>query len=300
MSPEVLGPIRDVFGREARELAANSEQSPVITTENLYQKANMVNRRIIEGVLDDLVLPGSELVGLENLVELYNRSLAGECCLILMEHYSNFDIPSLVYMLARSEEREAADRIVAIAGMKLNEDSTFVRSFSEAYTRIVIYPSRSLEGITDKEELESERRRSQMLNMAATRQLIRVKHNGHMILVFPSGTRYRPGKPDTKRGVKEVDSYIKSFDVMLFVGIAGNVLQIHPTGDMSRDLVTRDVLILQASEPISCSKFRGEIRDQTPPGKDPKQHVADAVMQELDRIHASAEALRQARLDSSE
>jgi hypothetical protein len=84
---------------------------------------------------------------------------------------------------------------------------------------------------------------------------------------------------------------------MVFVGIAGNVLQIHPTGDMSRDLTTRDVLILEASKPVACSQFRAKLREQTPAGKDPKQHVADAVMNELETIHASAERLRQERLE---
>lgn len=296
MSPEVLGPIRDVFGKEALEMARNSEQSPVITPENVYQKANLANRRVIEGILDKLVLKGSKIVGLDNLVELSNRSLAGECCLILMEHYSNFDIPSLVYLFARAGHEEAAERIIAIAGMKLNEDSTFVRSFSEAYTRIVIYPSRSLTSVSDAEVLETERKKSQQINMAATRQMIRFKHKGRMVLVFPSGTRYRPGQPDTKRGVKEIDSYMKSFDTVVFLGVAGNVLQIHPTGDMSRDLTTRDVIVLHASKPVSCAEFRDDVRDRTPAGIDPKQHVADAVMRELDKIHSCAEKVRQERL----
>jgi acyltransferase-like protein len=296
MIPEVLGPIREVFADRARTMVASSGQPRVVTTESVYQQANAENRLLIDQILDQLVLPGSEITGIEELVKLHERSQSGESCLILMEHYSNFDIPTLFYLLAKQQQAEVGESIVAIAGMKLNEDSGFVRAFTEAYTRLVIYPSRSLGSVSDPTLLAEERKRSLELNMAATRQMIRLKHTGKMILVFPSGTRYRPGKPDTKRGVKEVDSYIKSFDTVIFIGIAGNSLSIHPTGDMSKDLCTRDVMIMKVSEPISCEEFRSTARESVPEGTDPKQHVADTVMARLEEIHASAEQIRQQHL----
>jgi len=300
MRPKVLGPIREVYADRGRTMVANSGQPGVVTTETVYQEANTDNRRLIDEILDELILPGSAIIGVENLTQLHERSRSGESCLILTEHYSNFDIPCLFYLLGRQHQSEVAEAIVAMAGMKLTEESGFVKAFSEAYTRIVIYPTRSLNSISDPTLLEQERKRSKRLNMAATRQMIRLKHTGRMILLFPSGTRYRPGKPDTKRGVKEVNSYIKSFDTMIFVGIAGNVLRIHPTGDMTQDLAARDMMILQASEPVSCEEFRTAARDSTPEGIDPKQHVADTVMARLEQIHTSAEKLRQDRLNRPE
>ncbi len=300
MRPEVLGPIREVYADRGQTMVANSGQPRVVTTEIVYQEANTDNRRLMDQTVDELALPGSAIMGVENLAQLHARSRSGESCLILMEHYSNFDIPSLYYLLARQKQAAVAESIVAMAGMKLNEDSGFVRAFSEAYTRLVIYPSRSLDSITDPELLDKEQKRSKQLNMAATRQMIRLKHTGRMILLFPSGTRYRPGKPDSKRGVKEVDSYLKSFDTTIFVGIAGNLLQIHPTGDMSRDLATKDVMILQISEPLSCEEFRTAARDSAPEGTDLKQHVADTVMARLEELHGSAEKLRQDRLNRGE
>ncbi len=300
MRPEVLGPIREVYADRGQTMVANSGQPRVVTTEIVYQEANTDNRRLMDQTVDELALPGSAIMGVENLAQLHARSRSGESCLILMEHYSNFDIPSLYYLLARQKQAAVAESIVAMAGMKLNEDSGFVRAFSEAYTRLVIYPSRSLDSITDPELLNKEQKRSKQLNMAATRQMIRLKHTGRMILLFPSGTRYRPGKPDSKRGVKEVDSYLKSFDTTIFVGIAGNLLQIHPTGDMSRDLATKDVMIFQVSEPVPCEEFRTAARDSAPEGTDLKQHVADTVMARLEELHGSAEKLRQDRLNPGE
>ena len=297
MKPEVLGAIRDVFSEPARKLVENSAQPREVSADSVYQVANLGNRRIIDGVLDELVLPGSRVVDLHQLVDLHQRSQAGESCLILMEHYSNFDLPCLSYLLRRQGESDTAESIVAIAGMKLNMQSGFVRAFTEAYTRLVIYPSRSLDQISDPGKLEDERRRSMRINMAATRQMIRLKHKGRMVLVFPSGTRYRPGNPDTKRGVKEIDSYIKSFDTMVFVAIAGNVLQVHPSGDMSADFATRDVMILLPTAPESCEEFRIRARIEAPRDTDPKQFVADRVMAELDALHTRAAAIREEELE---
>lgn len=285
MSPEELGPICEVFADLAMEMRQNADKPRVIDKHAVYQEANLANRKLIDTMLDTLVLPSSEMIDPQHFDELYRYSLAGESCLILMEHYSNFDISVLSYLLARSGRETVADAIIAMAGMKLNEDSGFVSAFAEAYTRIVIYPSRSLMSITDTEQLERETRRSREINMAATREMIRRKHDGKMVLLFPSGTRYREGRPETKRGVKEVDSYLKSFDWMVTVGVAGNVLRLDPEGNMSRDLACRDLILLRASEPVACKSFRDKGRATCPDGKDPKQHVADLVMQRLDEEH---------------
>lgn len=296
MRPEVLGPIRDVYGKEALAMRANSAQPRTITTENVYQEANAANRRLIHGVLDDLLLPGSGVIGLDHMNDLYERAQNGASGLILMEHYSNFDIPCLYYLLEHEGRQDIADEVIAIAGMKLNEESEFVNAFAEAYTRIVIYPTRSLLRYEDQEQKAQELIRSRHINMAATRQMIRLKHEGRLVLVFPSGTRYREGQPDTKRGVKEVDSYLKLFDFAVFIGVAGNVLRLHPTGDMSRDLATRDLIMLSVSEPTDCRGFRERARATAPAGVDPKQHAADMVMLELDEIHDRAERERARRL----
>ena len=292
MNADVLGPIRDVFSDKADVMRRNALSARMITPETVFQEANVPNRELIHEMLDQLLLPGSGVVGADHLADLYERSLAGAPCLILMEHYSNFDIPCLYYLLGAMGRRDIADAIVAIAGMKLSEESAFVNAFAEAYTRIVIYPSRSLSRIPDPDLLAQERVRANHINMAATRTMIRVKHHGSIILVFPAGTRYREGQPDTKRGVKEVDSYLKSFETMVLIASAGSVLRIDPAGDMSRDLAARDVVILNVSPPIDCVAFRERARAATPAGVDSKQNAADAVMAGLERLHREALALR--------
>jgi glycerol-3-phosphate O-acyltransferase len=296
MIPERLGPIREVFSGHARQMRENSLQARTITPDAVYQEANVSNRDLINLILDDLALPGSGILHPEQLDALFEQSMNGCSALLLMEHYSNFDLPCLFYLVNRTGRTELAESFIAVAGMKLNEESSFVNAFAEAYTRIVIYPSRSLRKISDPNELAVETKRSREINMAATRMMIRMKHKGRPLLVFPSGTRYREGDPDTKRGVKEIDSYIKSFDTMVMIGVSGNCLTINATagGDMSLDIATRDIVVLSVSQPISCKEFRSRARSTAAGNSDPKQHVADLVMKELETVHAEAAAHRSA------
>lgn len=274
-------------------MRADSVQKRTITAENIYQEANVPNRTRIHQILDQLVLPGSGILQMDHVQQLAELVASGRSCLILMEHYSNFDIPCLYYLLERAGQQQIADAIVSIAGMKLTEESEFVNAFAEAYTRVVIYPSRSLQQHQDSAQMSEEVVRSREINMAATRHMIRLKHEGKIILLFPSGTRYRPGQPDTKRGVKEVDSYLKLFDHAVMIGIAGNILRLNPSGDMSMDLAARDVITLNVTAPFECDSLRDPARAETPHGVDPKQHVADVVMERLEAVHDEAVAERE-------
>ena len=60
-----------------------------------------------------------------------------------MEHYSNFDLPCFTQLLERcgAPYQEVADSVVAVAGVKLNEESKLVLAFTEVFTRVVLYPS---------------------------------------------------------------------------------------------------------------------------------------------------------------
>ena len=189
-----------------------------------------------------------------------------------------------------------ADALVAIAGKKLTEDNPVVAAFASAYTRIVIYPSRSLQGL-DPEKNKEELLRSAAINNAATRALIRVKANGGLVLVFPSGTRYRPGDPSTKRGVREIDSYLRLFEYMCPVAVNGEVLHVMP-GDMTEDSVSRDLVRLTAGKVMSCAAFRDEERTKAEKAgvEDKKQAVADSIMELLEELHNAAEPERQKQI----
>jgi glycerol-3-phosphate O-acyltransferase len=254
---------------------------------------------MINTIMEQLVLPGSEIFNEDILIQLGELSKAGKSCLLLMEHYSNFDLPALFYLLERqgSNSVGVANQIIAMAGAKLNEETSFVRAFTEAYSRIVIYPSRSIAKLDPATpQYQEEIGRARAINRAALHSMVRRKHEGHIILVFPAGTRYRPGEPETRRGLREIDSYIRSFDHILFVAIAGNTLLVKHDRDMVQDQPVQDVMIYYCDDKIIGSReFRDQV-DANDDGQDPKQAVADAVMARLAVLNERATELRKQRL----
>jgi glycerol-3-phosphate O-acyltransferase len=260
-----------------------------VTEQNVYQEGDENVLPLLHRVVETLALPGSGISGFERFEELWEKARAGQSCLLFVEHYSNLDLSALHYFLGKEPGpgREIANALVAIAGIKLNEENPVVAAFTGAHTRLVIYPSRSLahlDPVKDRAEIE----RSNNINRAAVKALMDIKRKGKIILVFPSGTRYRPWDPNTKKGVREIDSYIKSFDYMCMVAINGEVLHVRE-GDMMDDFVSEDVLRFTAGPVRSCVEFRNAVRARAEKAgiEDKKQAVADAIMEELERMHTA-------------
>ncbi len=287
------------------ELARLAHAADRIDDTNVYQEWNPGTRKIMDSMVEDNLLPGSGLGNRENFMDFLSQLKAGRRGLILMEHYSNMDLPLLCYLLERdsAEGRDLSARIVAMAGMKLNEENPIVKAWAEGFTRIVIYPSRSLAAYTDPEERAAEEAKSRKINMASMRAMDAAKRRGQTILVFPSGTRYRPGKPETKRGLREIDSYLRMFDVMILVSTNGNCLRINPDtpNDMLSDLVCNDVILMTASPVMECKPFRNQVIEglgERPEdrGIDPKQATADKIMELLEKQHDEMESEYHRRL----
>jgi glycerol-3-phosphate O-acyltransferase len=284
--------LNTAFSDHIKRAVALSKVATVINEDNVYQEGNNDILLLVDEMVDALVLPGSGIDGLENLEELFAKAESGKPCLLLLEHYSNMDLSLLMTFLKKAGSRgeDIRNSIIAISGMKLNEDNPAVAAFAAAYTRIVIYPSRSLQGL-DPEKYKTEFARSNSINRAAMKSLIRHKYKGSLVLVFPSGTRYRPGDPETKRGIREIDSYIRSFDYMCFVALNGEVLHVQKT-DMLNDAVSKDVVKITVGKVTDCNDFRERARNAVPEDYDKKQAVADAIMNELEKMHITAEEKR--------
>jgi len=283
--------IADTFRRVTEQLMKNSREQQSVDRSRVFQPANMANRPLVEEIIGALLLPGSAIDGFDNLRQLHSLAQEGKSCLLLVEHYSNFDIPCLFYLGKDHENgEEIMNSIVAMAGTKLNEDSKFVLAFTEAYTRIVIYPARLLASLEGTPRYEEEKIRSRTINRSALLEMVRLKHSGRMILLFPAGTRYRPGKPESKSILKEVDPYIKGFDHLVFIGIAGNTLEVDAR-DMEHDVPHTDAVVYSVSEVTSCSEFRSGARAGLQ-GDEAKQAVATAVRGRFEEMHERAVTLR--------
>jgi glycerol-3-phosphate O-acyltransferase len=216
-----------------------------------------------------------------------------------MEHYSNFDIPNLYELLERQGEKgqEIADAIVSVAGVKLNETSPLVLAFTEVFTRVVIYPGRSVDTIDDHGKRQEAEQRRARINIAGLKALNTLRREGRLILVFPSGTRYKPWNPSSGKGLKEIDTYLKFYSHMVTVSLNGNNLLPNPNGNMDEDFVHRDLVLYTVSPVVKCSDFRHEaLRDSADEEESTKQRVVDGLMAALARQHAQTEEKRQVML----
>ena len=288
------------FGTHIQKAISRSKVASLVTEHNVYQEGDDNILPILDEMAETLMLPGSGVDGMEHLEDLLARAESGKSCLLLLEHYSNFDLSifSLLVRKAGGRGADIAKALVSIAGMKLNEDNPGVAAFASAYTRIVIYPSRSLLDL-DAEKNRAEIIRSNAINRAAMKALTDIKVKGRLILLFPSGTRYRPWDPSSKKGVREIDSYIRSFDCMCCVALNGEILHVQKT-DMLNDEVSEDLLLITAEPVLSCAEFREKARAAAEAAgiEDKKQAAVDAIMAELEKLHLTAEEKRQKLLNA--
>jgi glycerol-3-phosphate O-acyltransferase len=293
--------IRSRYGEIIKRMLKVPRGNHSVTEKNVFQPGNPENLPYIDSIIRDHLLQGSGLRGFENLRSLHEATSRGEACLLLVEHYSNFDLPVIHYMIRNKGQEGAAiaDTIIAIAGIKLSETNPAVLAFTETYSRIVIYPSRSIEiikrNLKDPKELVAEMMRSSTVNRAAMKAMSEVKKSGKLILVFPAGTRYRPWDPESKKGVREIDSYIKSFDKMCFVSINGNILRLNPSGGMEDDTLHSDRMIVRFGPVLDCEAYREKVKHEHRFRDDKKQAVVDQIMGDLDAMHEETE---KTRLDS--
>lgn len=266
--------------------------------ENVYQEGSPANREIIGGLLDGLMQAGSEIHNKENLQELFKYSQDGKACLLLVEHYSNFDYPALYRLIENDPELgpEVAASLLPIQGMKLSESSDVTSAFSRSYDTIIIYPSRAIDQVNDPEEAKRVKEISVPINHAAIKELTHRKHHGRMITVFPAGTRYRPWVPNSKKGVREIYSYLKTFDYVVFISINGNTLRPCESEDMAMDEPVKDVLLFSVSKPQRAKALRKEWQAEAPEDQDPKQYVVDKVMNQLEEMNTGNESVYQERL----
>jgi hypothetical protein len=288
----------DQFQKMVSFLQSNLKGDYEARPDNVYLEGEKANRDAIGKFTDKVMKPGSAILGVENLIQLNEYSLQGKACLLLIEHYSNFDYPALFRLIERTEGLgpEVAERMLPIQGMKLSASGGLTAAFTNSYTTIVIYPSRSIDAETDPEKIEKIRKVSLPINHAAMRELTRRKYDGNIVVVFPAGTRYRPWDPESKKGVREIYSYLKAFDYISFVSINGNLLLPSKENDMEKDTLNKDVILFSVSEPVRGKDFRKEKTAQTPADQDPKQYVVDQVMAELEKSHLKAEEYRKTLL----
>jgi len=259
-----------------------------VTVNNVFQQAVMENRHLFVKICSELMLDGSGIRGVTHLTELADLAEKGESCLICSKHCSNFDVPNLYTLMSRygSYESSCFNRIIFIAGRKLNEDSPGTKMMAEMFNRLIISPKSYLDSLSpDDTEKHKQARR---INIASQRKLRELKYKGYILLLYPTGTRTRSEEPETSRALRETVAYMRMFDNVCFINTFGNTLP--PM--LSRDLLTEtphcDVIKFVVSPVIKTGKWLNDaaaaFENCNDPHADRKQWIADRVMNEIDSL----------------
>ncbi|WP_024653939.1 1-acyl-sn-glycerol-3-phosphate acyltransferase [Borrelia persica] len=222
-----------------------------------YHEADSVSRKLVDTMIERLLKSNSTIVGIQNIFKLYEKSKSGKSSMILMEHYSNFDFPCFQFLLDKMNCKEIAEHVIPVAGVKLFKDNLLIKSLTLGYNVIFIYPPHTFIGA--ERETVRERR---IFNANSMRYVADKKNNGYMILIFPTATRYRKGRPETKKIISEIVNYFKLFDYFIMVGINGNILEVSSNGDMSCDVFREDTLVYNATEVFDIVEYKALILEK--------------------------------------
>ncbi|MHC1702713.1 MAG: hypothetical protein AB9846_02285 [Tenuifilaceae bacterium] len=270
-----------------------------ITPDNVYQEAHKENRELLLEIMKKCHLPGSNILGVENILELNRLAEQGKSCLILSEHTSNLDVPSLFARFYDHENeslKEIFERFVFIAGTKLNS-LPLVKLFTEMFSRVVVYAIRSLNELKNDEEKKEEVELANRINLKSTRKIGELRNKGFIFFLYATGTRYRPWAPETKKGITAIHSYLNSFDYFCCVSVNGNNMPPEEHEDMTNETVYDDVIVFNFGEVVETKEYLKnlvESQNCLPPNecedKDIfKQCVADSIMEKIEALHLQGE-----------
>ncbi|MGD2062680.1 MAG: hypothetical protein PVF51_03750 [Nitrospirota bacterium] len=231
-----------------------------ITPSNVYQPGNQANRPAILDLLDRLLLPGSRVLGLEHLDLCLAQLDAGRRILFLVEHAGNFDVPAFYALLRREAPRYQAilDRLIYIAGRKLNEESELVKMYTEIFSRLVIVPRRELptehpdEDVKQRVARIAKEKEAAAINRAAFRKMAQLKRRGHIFVLFPLGGRWKEGEENLP--VKETTSYLKAFDFAYPISMEGNTLPA-TAGPMAAEVPVQARVVFHVGAPLACDDY---------------------------------------------
>ena len=266
----------------------------IVTPENVYQPGVIEGRADLETFNLRLFLPGSGVEGLENLDDALKQIRGGKSVLFMAEHRGNLDAPSFNGLLRREHPRylEILERLVYVAGRKLNESSDFIKMFSEKYSRLIIVPRRDYPKPNANETPEKTDARSEFekeagrINRAAFRELLRLKKAGHIFVLFPLGGRLKPDADNVP--VKESTSYVRTFDAAYLVSMDGNTLPPLPRMEDERPVQAK--VVFRVGPPLDCKGFLAEQKvlfdeamhaGMLPHNADPDQFAVENIMEML-------------------
>lgn len=269
--------MKAIYGEQLAQILRHSDPDlfSVTTPEIVFQVAQKQNRERFAAIIEDLLLPDSGVVGVENLRSLHAVAAQGHPALILSAHVSNFDVPALCSLLKRRGDESLFEDIIFIAGRKLTEGCKSIKSMAEMFSRVVISAKSS--GMSELENSVA-----MAINKAAQRKIAELQRQGKVFLLYPTGTRTRPAVPRTHHGLREIYNYLRKFEYCVCCGIRGNTLPPRDDVDMIDEFPRRDTVVYSFGKVRNVAEWLAEFTARQPaPESDRKQFVVDAIMDEI-------------------
>ncbi len=223
--PLPAGTLSEIFSKQLAILQDQFASKPAmqrLNPDNVVRWADKQHRPLFTDICRRLLLPGSQIVGLDQLQKLTQLARDGQSCLLCLNHRSNLDVPTLDAMLTDFDEPALFDRLIWIAGRKLEEDENLTSQLIKGFNRILVTPHSWFNTIHPEEQVAEAKR----INMAAERSMLALRHEGWVFSLFPAGTRLRPNDESSKHAIAETDSYLKAFDNLLLCHISGCTLPV--------------------------------------------------------------------------
>ncbi len=181
-----------------------------INLQKSYISRDPFKTSIIEKLL---IFFSQELVvtGIENLEIVRENLKRNKSVVLLANHLSHADHPTLAIALRRNGFNDLAERLTFVAGMRF-KDEFIAKIFNDAYARI------SVSTPTSSPQTDEENRESQRINLKGFFEASRLLNKGNLLVIYPEGTRSRGGK--LLKAIPTVTRYLENPNIGVILPVA--------------------------------------------------------------------------------
>lgn len=274
------GDAAEVFASQLADLQrqASAHDHEELTPDNVVRWGNQ-NRPLVAGLCRRLLLPGSKITGLSNFRQLVRHAKDGHACLLCLNHRSNLDVPTFDTLLTDHGQADLFDSVIWVAGRTLEEDTGVTRMLVQCFNRVIVTPHRWFHSGRNDAQIHEAR----LINIAAERAISRLRHEGWVCALFPSGTRIRPDDETTKQAIAETDSYLRLFDYLLLCNIDGCTLPVSRDRDFAHEIPKLDRVVFTFGSVHRVQQWRAEMAERFP-DEDQRTASALAIREEIEAL----------------
>jgi hypothetical protein len=196
-----------------------------------------------------------------------------------LNHRSNLDVPTLGTLLRDRAESKLFQPIVWIAGRKLEEDAGLTGLLVQSVNRVIVTPHSWFDLPHSDDEIHAARE----INIAAERAIVKLRHEGWVLALFPSGTRIRPDDEATKQAIEETDSYLRLFDYLALCNIDGCTMPVTMDRDLTHETPQLDRITYAFGPVQRTDNWRADAAERFPQ-LDQRMATARAIRADIESL----------------